>query len=409
MINGTEYYANIFQAGHVCGDENDLIDGVPTGSIRISMGYMTTVENVEAVIKMIEKCFCMKERSKVFISNVNNGKTLEPMEPLKFRLGSSQNQKPSLTKEIEPKIMRDTYLKFQNTSNSIRLHEICIYPVKSCAPYRVSSAWTINRRGLKYDREWMIVRSSGVAMTQKSEPKLCLIQPTINVTENTLTLSFPYAKSIHVPLQRSITDNKIVSMFCQSKVCGDRIDGIDCGDEVANWLDDILYTSGLRLIQQNTNDKRMAKNDVQMSQAISLANQAQFLLINVASVDWLTKKVENWIELDDVPEKVLQNTIDRFRANLIIESPTPLEETEWKSLRIGNVRLTAIGPCTRCQMICIDQSTSEKTTEPLQTIAREFGGKMRFGMYLCQGNDDDGESDGFERTISCDDYVDIEV
>lgn len=370
-----------FQAGHVCGDENDLIDGVPTGSIRVSMGYMTRMENVEAVLNMIMKCFCMKERKDNSLSTID--------------------YKLNISKDVEPNAIR-------HAQNSIRLHEICIYPIKSCASYRTSSAWTINRRGLKYDREWMIVRSSGVAMTQKSDPKLCLIQPTIQEAENTLTLSFPYAPSVRIPLQRNVNDNKVVSMFCQSKVCGDRIDGIDCGDEVADWLDDVLCTSGLRLIQQNVNDKRTAKNANQTQQAISLSNQAQFLLINVASVDWLTKKVDNWMELDDVPEKVLQNTIDRFRANLIVESPTPLEESQWKSLRIGNVQFTAVGPCTRCQMICIDQSTGEKTTEPLQTIAREFGGKMRFGIYLCQGNESDKQSSDSDRTISCDDYIDIE-
>lgn len=338
----------------------------------------------------------MKERTKVSLSTVNRTMSKEPI-----KIDSSNDCKQPLNKNVEPQTIR-------NVHNSIRLHGICVYPIKSCGPYRVSSAWTINRRGLKYDREWMIVRSSGVAMTQKSDPKLCLIQPTINDAENLLTLNFPYAKSVHIPLRRNMNDNKVVSMFCQSKVCGDRIDGIDCGDEVANWLDDVLCTSGLRLIQQNVNDKRTAKNDIQTQQAISLSNQAQFLLINVASVDWLTRKVDNWMELDDVPEKVLQNTIDRFRANLIIESPTPLDESQWKSLRIGNVRFTTIGPCTRCQMICIDQSTGEKTTEPLQTIAREFGGKMRFGIYLCQGNDDKQQFNGSDRTISCDDYIDIE-
>lgn len=55
-------------------------------------------------------------------------------------------------------------------------------------------------------------------------------------------------------------------------------------------------------------------------------------------------------------------------------------------------------------MICIDQSTGEKTTEPLQTIAREFNGKMRFGIYLCQTNDISADE---EDTISCHDLISI--
>nr|CAD7395364.1 unnamed protein product [Timema cristinae] len=45
------------------------------------------------------------------------------------------------------------------------------------------------------------------------------------------------------------------------------------------------------------------------------------------------------------------------------------------------------GVCTRCQMVCIDQSTGEKTREPLHTIAASFQGKMRFGMYFSHHNE----------------------
>lgn len=388
------------------------------------MGYMTTIENVESVLELIKCCFCNKERSKYLKStdssnsvtyeslpNSDSNRNLKLDKSLKKELNS--NKSVSAIDEIQQKIRlpaeqaeyRQPFDR-SKVKNSIKLHEICVYPIKSCAPFRVDSAWSINRRGLKYDREWMIVRSTGVALTQKSDTKLCLIQPTINEATNTLSLSFPYAKSVCVPLRRNVNDNRVVSLFCQSKVCGDRIDGIDCGDEVADWLDDVLCTSGLRLIQQNANDKRAAKNKVAVEQAISLSNQAQFLLINVASVDWLTKKVENWMELDDVPEKMLQNTIDRFRANLIVESAIPLDESEWKSIRIGNFKLTTTGPCTRCQMICIDQSTGDKTTEPLQTIAREFNGKMRFGIYLCQDNAE--KLNDIEQIISCGDLIEIQ-
>jgi molybdenum cofactor sulfurtransferase len=33
-------------------------------------------------------------------------------------------------------------------------------------------------------------------------------------------------------------------------------------------------------------------------------------------------------------------------------------------------------------MVCIDQSTGEKTQEPLRTLAAALHGKMRFGVYL---------------------------
>lgn len=356
-----------------------MIEGTPTGAVRVSIGYMTTKENVDAVIKMIRDCYCDKTAKK---QNEN-------MVPIKSTL--------------DRVIGRAKHLS--STSTTIKLREICVFPVKSCAAFRIDTSWPITRRGLKYDREWMIVRSNGVAVTQKSDTKLCLIQPVIDETRNVLQLNFPYVEPISIPLQVDMDDNKTVSSFCQSKVCGDRIDGIDCGDRVAEWVSDVLCTPGLRLIRQNQNDKRSTKTKNE-NQAISLSNQAQFLLINTTSVDWLTKKVNDWSEFDDCNEKILQNMIDRFRGNLIIESTVPLEELDWQAICFGDgIRLQANGPCTRCQMICIDQSTGEKTTEPLRTICREFQGKMRFGIYLSQSMEVVSDH---ERVISCNFEVQID-
>lgn len=38
-------------------------------------------------------------------------------------------------------------------------------------------------------------------------------------------------------------------------------------------------------------------------------------------------------------------------------------------------------------MICIDQTTGEKTVEPLRTLAEEFHGTLKFGIYLLKQNE----------------------
>lgn len=137
------------------------------------------------------------------------------------------------------------------------------------------------------------------------------------------------------------------------------------------------------------------------AQKISLANQAQFLLINTTSVDWLIQKVDEWDTTTESPLDRLQGAVDRFRGNLIIQSPTALEELAWTQVNIGMVMLKAGGPCTRCQMICIDQRTGDKTTEPLRTISREFQGKVKFGIYFGHSASEDNS----ELYIDCDDDV----
>lgn len=122
-----------------------------------------------------------------------------------------------------------------------------------------------------------------------------------------------------------------------------------------------------------------------VAQSISLANQAQFLLINRTSVSWLIDKVDVWNTTtthSDHHQDYLEETVDRFRGNLIVETPREFDENEWRVFRQGATQFQIEGPCTRCQMICINQTTGEKTTEPLRTISNEFQGKVRFGIYM---------------------------
>lgn len=192
---------------------------------------MTTKSNVDAVIKMITECY---------IRNV---------KPIEFHPDNIQRLYKITTKSL---------------SQACHLKQICVYPIKSCGAIMTLKKWPITRRGLKYDREWMIVNENGVAVTQKIDTKLCLIMPTIDEESNCLTLSFPYMKSIEIPLNLNELSNncsKLPASICQSKVCNDRVDGIDCGDIVADWISDALSTSGLRLIRQSSNDMRQFRKN----------------------------------------------------------------------------------------------------------------------------------------------------
>ena len=56
----SEQLKSNLKAGHVCGDEIDLIDGRPTGSVRISFGYMSDFSDAQRFISFIEECFLEK-------------------------------------------------------------------------------------------------------------------------------------------------------------------------------------------------------------------------------------------------------------------------------------------------------------------------------------------------------------
>lgn len=342
-----------YESGHICSDYNDLIDGVPTGAVRVSFGYMTRKENVDKVVQMIRECYLTTSEERFKRMDIN--KLPKALQHIPERL------KP-------------------------QLKEICIYPVKSCGALKVKDSWPLTSTGLLYDRGWMIVDSAGMAITQKHHTRLCLIKPNINQIKGIMELSFPGMHTITVDIEISADQSNLInSTFCQSKVCNDLVSGYDCGDVVGNWLSDCLETPGLRLIKQHAE----RRNQDGSAKDIALSNQAQFLLINRTSVRWLAQKVTT-------EKEPLDYTVDRFRANLVIETNTPLEENNFEYLTIGSTTFKVDGFCTRCQMICIDQQTGQKTAEPLRTIAREFNGKIRFGIYLSLV-----DTPGVESNISC--------
>lgn len=38
------------KAGHVCWDDKDILEGLPTGALRVSLGWMSTWEDVHVSV-----------------------------------------------------------------------------------------------------------------------------------------------------------------------------------------------------------------------------------------------------------------------------------------------------------------------------------------------------------------------
>lgn len=100
----------------------------------------------------------------------------------------------------------------------------------------------------------------------------------------------------------------------------------DCGDDVANWLSDCLNRPDLRLVRQcQTKSRINKKGDVSQ---LSLANQSQYLLLNMASVRYLAESIPNF-------DGSYSNLVERFRANFVVESDVAFVENEATFVEIG--------------------------------------------------------------------------
>ncbi|XP_064790584.1 molybdenum cofactor sulfurase-like isoform X2 [Oncorhynchus masou masou] len=390
------------QAGHVCGDNIDLVDGRPTGSVRVSFGYMSTFQDCKNFLNFVADCFVEKPvkvdqdkldrlksntsskgSSQCLLTMLTNGKPdhIDEREHASTDLVVNQRGGKAITKDAK------SHEKAQTLTN------IYIYPIKSCAAFEVTD-WPVGALGLLHDRGWMVVNGNRVCLNQKREPRLCLIHPQIYLPSNTLLLQASGMNTICVPLKNH-SEPPQSHRVCQNMVCGDRVETVDCGDEAASWLSEFLGQP-CRLIRQSPDFSRNMKKGHEKevsSTALSLVNEAQYLIVNRASVDLLQRHITNRQESSDGHQPLdTQTLISRFRANLVISGKEPFEEDDWSHLIIGNTHFQVAGRCGRCQMIGVDQSTGAKTKEPLLSLSAYRKGKVTFGVYLVHQSLEDSNS-----------------
>ncbi|ETE65590.1 Molybdenum cofactor sulfurase, partial [Ophiophagus hannah] len=349
------------QAGHVCGDDIDLIDGHPTGSVRISFGYMSTFEDVQAFLKFIisirlsafnlVKSPCQTEIVPKITSfprqnsntcdekNVTEQHLERIIKNLQLSHHYSSVIKPEgnvhLTKscaEINiPKVFTNS-VEVPNGRKTITITNIYLYPIKSCAAFEVMQ-WPIGNQGLLYDRNWMVTNQNGVCITQKQEPRLCLIQPLIDLEQNVMIIKAEGMNPISVSLEE---DGGTLTEICQSKVCSHRVQTYDCGEQLADWFTKFLGRQ-CRLIRQSSGFKRNSSKKNKKGEipavipSLSLVNEAQYLLINMTSILQLKEQVTTSLGESFLPQELIY----RFRANIVIRTNEPFEEDLWDQIAIG--------------------------------------------------------------------------
>ncbi|XP_075272814.1 molybdenum cofactor sulfurase isoform X2 [Opisthocomus hoazin] len=393
------------QAGHVCGDDVDLVDGRPTGSVRISFGYMSSFEDAQTFLKFIMATRFTKldteipfqsPFTKLMTESVsddhpsfNNADQLSPILHISDREYGINLSATKVTPSWQPLELEAESIRAAVSETAvptcrrggkpITVTNIYLYPIKSCSAFEVTE-WPVGNQGLLYDRNWMVVNQNGVCMTQKQEPRLCLVNPSIDLNKKVMVIQAEGMDPISVSLEENTGKEATI---CESKVCSHRVKTYDCGERIAGWFSMFLGRP-CRLIRQSSDMKNRLhqKNTKGLAPAtnisLSLVNEAQYLLINVASILQLKEHIS--ARLEEPLE--IQELIPRFRANIVISAPESFEEEEWAEISIGDLRFQVVGPCSRCQIICIDQQSGERNKEFLQSLSAARGRKTNFGIYL---------------------------
>lgn len=422
-----------FSVGFRCGNENDIIAGKPTGVIRVSLGAMSTIADVDAFISFISEFYC--ERSVPVTRNYADN----------------------------PR---------QESAHDMYVSDITVYPIKSCGGFTIprNVDWEVRPEGLAWDREWCLVhRGTGQALSQKRYTNMALIRPSLDFESGLLRVKYAgpisdgQKQEVCIPLSSNpalfvaSSQSSSPHRAQSSRVCGEEILaqtylseeindfftaalGVSCvlarfppggeeGDKSARHA-----KAHLQKHQKTYYGNGMASSSILSSLAarlsgtppsppdsdaeekerrkILLSNESPILAINMASLRALNRKIVNAGGIEVSPAV--------FRANITLDShghtttdskalaisqttdescsqgdgegqgddednDLAYAEDNWPRLRIGRQSFKMLGSCRRCHMVCINQETGEKSQEPFVTLSktRRFEGKVFFGTHMC--------------------------
>jgi uncharacterized protein len=255
-------------------------------------------------------------------------------------------------------IIRQT---LETERNEMKLSRLFVYPVKAAAGIELSEA-TVDAFGIEHDRRWLVVDPDGVAITQRDEPRLALLTPT--VIGRGLQLD---AAGLHTLLIDDAADGE--SRFVT--VWDDDIAAVDLGATPAQWLSDFLHRP-VRLVYMPDHTFRSVNALYSPEpRPVSFADAFPFLVLSQESMDELNRRLDQPLQ------------IERFRPNLVIAGAAqPHAEDEWSRFQVGDLEFAGVKPCARCAVPTVDQRTAERGKEPSRTLAtyRKRDGKIYFGQ-----------------------------
>jgi uncharacterized protein len=233
--------------------------------------------------------------------------------------------------------------------DSIVVTGLFVYPVKSCAGTALETA-EIDARGIRHDREFMVVDAAGQFLTQRQLPRMALIRPTRSA--DGLELTAPGMPRLWLT-PRTNGPRRAVTVW------RDCVVAIDQGQPAADWLSTYLEMP-CRLVRQADDAIRPvdAEFATRPTDEVSFADGYPLLLISEESLADLNARL------------AVSLPMNRFRPNVVVRgAETAYAEDGWAQVSIGQVTFSLVKACARCAITTTDQTTAERGLEPLATLA----------------------------------------
>eukprot|EP00931_Biecheleriopsis_adriatica_P005454 TRINITY_DN106975_c0_g1_i1.p1 TRINITY_DN106975_c0_g1~~TRINITY_DN106975_c0_g1_i1.p1 ORF type:complete len:871 (+),score=127.77 TRINITY_DN106975_c0_g1_i1:364-2613(+) len=365
-----------FASGKVCGDDKGIVDGRPTGVVRISFGAYSTLSDVTSWVAMLSE----------FIDTLPDHQEM-PAENLAPAV--------AIPRPLPPCVPSD--------GRSGIIVGLKVYPVKGCGPLRVRR-WPLDPATgtLLLDRRWCIAldgsRVSNAARSTKARlrpvsakqaPRLTTVRLTLRQEQDGCFVLVLSAKTregcVELPLSQRDCDllrSSGAELEPEAEApagCRGSTDEVDA----AGWFEELLEIRGLRLAVATAGKDAAAgtgEAPAVPGSSRDFANAPNtLLLVSTASLREFGRLCG------------LAVPANRFRANVEVDFKEPYEEAEWPvglPLRLDEAGFEAAGHCVRCQAVDIDPddaaASGPSLLAALATLQANGGGGKgpTFGVLL---------------------------
>lgn len=245
----------------------------------------------------------------------------------------------------------------------MRLASLHIHPLKGARGIQVERAY-VEPRGLRNDRRFMLVDARGGFVSQRSHPRLALVETALE--GGSLRLVLPGGAAVLVPLAPEGPPREV-------EVWGDRVTAVRVQGEASPLLSRFLGDA-LELVHMPPEVRRPVDPDyAEPGDHVSFADGFPLLLASRDSLRDLNARLATPLGME------------RFRPNLVIEGGQAHAEDAHERVRVGALHFRMPKRCSRCQVTTVDQATGELAgPEPLRTLAgyRGEGRRVYFGQNL---------------------------
>ena len=236
-----------------------------------------------------------------------------------------------------------------------------IHPVKGAQGTDVDAV-EFDDVGPVFDRRWMVVRPSGLFVTQREVPGLATVRP--RLADGEMTLEAPGVGTLSVPVAFDGPTTRV-------RVWEAEVDASTGPPIVDQWMSEAL-AGDYRLVFMGRDAERVTDPTYAEGHRVGFADGYPVLVVGEGSVEELSRRAGRAIP------------VERFRPNVVVAGARPHEEDRWRRFAAGELAFSGVKLCARCKVTTHDQQSGARDpdSEPLRTLAkyRRIEDKAYFGL-----------------------------